>query len=495
MTIEEILAGESKNVEFKENLPEKSIKYMKSVVAFANGTGGKIIFGIADKTREVIGFDKEEVFKKMDAIANAVSDSCEPAIIPDITLRTVDGKTVIVAEIFEGRQRPYYIKALGREGGVYVRVAGTTRLADEYMIKELMFEGSNRYFDQALCTGLTITDEDIDALCKAMKEQAVKNAHNEEQRAAIKDVGRRQLCSWGILIEREGKYYPSNAYAILTGCGAIHVATQCGVFKGTTKEIFVDRREYTGPIWEQIEQAYQFVLRNIHMGAVFEGIYRQDVYEIPPDAIRELIINAMVHRSYLDHGTIQVAVYDNRLEITSPGKLPMGQTMERMKEGYSKIRNEALAHAFAYMNLIEHWGSGIPRIIDKVKAAGLREPEFIGGEVDLRINIYRGQNNDNNIKNGVNVDTNSIDGVEIGANDIKNDVDEVAYTDKVFPDHIQKLLKIIAENPTETQAQYAEKLGISKRTISRIFSELKEQGILEQQGNRRKAKWLIIKKR
>ena len=124
MTIEEILAGESKNVEFKENLPEKSIKYMKSVVAFANGTGGKIIFGIADKTREVVGFDKEDVFKKMDAIANAVSDSCEPAIIPDITLQTVDGKTVIVVEVSEGRQRPYYIKALGRDGGVYVRVAG-----------------------------------------------------------------------------------------------------------------------------------------------------------------------------------------------------------------------------------------------------------------------------------------------------------------------------------------------------------------------------------
>ena len=75
MTIEEILAGESKNVEFKETLPEKSIKYMKSVVAFANGTGGKIIFGITDKTREVVGFDKEDVFKKMDAIANAVSDA------------------------------------------------------------------------------------------------------------------------------------------------------------------------------------------------------------------------------------------------------------------------------------------------------------------------------------------------------------------------------------------------------------------------------------
>ena len=169
MTLEEILAGESKNVEFKENLPEKSIKYMKSVVAFANGTGGKIIFGIADKTREVVGFDKEDVFKKMDAIANAVSDSCEPAIIPDISLQTIDGKTVIVAEISEGRQRPYYIKALGREGGIYVRVAGTTRLADEYMVRELMFEGSNRYFDQALCSGLTITDEEIDAAKLALK--------------------------------------------------------------------------------------------------------------------------------------------------------------------------------------------------------------------------------------------------------------------------------------------------------------------------------------
>ena len=259
------------------------------------------------------------------------------------------------------------------------------------MIKELMFEGSNRYFDQALCTGLNVTDEDIDALCKAMKEQAIKNAHNEEQKAAVKDVGRQQLRSWGVLIERDGKDYPSNAYTILTGCGGLHVATQCGVFKGTTKEVFVDRREYTGPIWEQIEEAFQFVLRNIHLGATIVGIYRQDVYEIPPDAIRELIINAAVHRSYLDHGNIQVAVYDNRLEITSPGKLPMGQTLERMKEGYSQIRNEALAYAFSYMNLIEHWGSGIPRIIGKVKAAGLREPEFIGGEVDLRINIYREQ--------------------------------------------------------------------------------------------------------
>ena len=402
MTIEEILAGESKNVEFKENLPEKSIKYMKSVVAFANGTGGKIIFGIADKTREVVGFDKEDVFKKMDAIANVVSDSCEPAIIPNITLQTVDGKTVIVEEVSEGRQ---------------------------------------------------------------------------------------QLRSWGVLIEREGKDYPSNAFAILTGNGGLHVTTQCGVFKGTTKAIFVDRREYTGPIWEQIDEAFQFVLRNIHLGATIVGIYRQDIYEIPPDAIRELIINAMVHRSYLDHGTIQVAVYDNRLEITSPGKLPMGQTMERIKEGYSKIRNEAIAHAFAYMNLIEHWGSGIPRIIDKVKAAGLREPEFIGGEVDLRINIYRGQVDTNNAMINAN-DTK--DGAN-GVNDAGNGTNGVEVPLNKEQAQIEKLLQIIEKNPSATQAYYAEEIGVSKRTVSRMFVSLQEKGILVQSGTKRKANWTVIR--
>ena len=172
-----------------------------------------------------------------------------------------------------------------------------------------------------------------------------------------------------------------------------------------------------------------------------------------------------------------------KLEITSPGKLPMGQTMERMKEGYSKIRNEALAHAFAYMNLIEHWGSGIPRIIDKVKAAGLQEPEFIGGEVDLCINIYRGQ-----------VDTNS---AMINANGIKNGTNDVDCGAKVPLDkeqtQLEKLLQIIEKNPSATQAYYAEEMGISKRTVSRMFVSLQEKGRLVQNGTKRKSNWKIIR--
>ena len=101
MTIDDILAGESKNIEFKERLPEKSIKYMKSVVAFSNGGGGKIVFGVVDDTKEFVGFPKEDVFRVMDAIANAISDSCEPAIIPDITLQDFGGKTAIIVEFLK----------------------------------------------------------------------------------------------------------------------------------------------------------------------------------------------------------------------------------------------------------------------------------------------------------------------------------------------------------------------------------------------------------
>ena len=299
MTIEEILAGESKNVEFKENLPEKSIKYMKSVVAFANGTGGKIIFGIADKTREVIGFDKEDVFKKMDAIANAVLDSCESAIIPDIILQTVEGKTVIVVEVSEGRQRPYYIKALGRDGGVYVRVAGTTRLADEYMVKELLFEGSNRYYDQALCTGLNITDEDIDDLCKAMKEQAVKNAHNEEQKAAIKDVGRQQLRSWGILIERQvGGTVDLNDLN-----NAIKVPNTIDKMPDSDNEVpdTIDKM----PDNEQEQQIYKYVPENGSITATETA----ELLEVKPRRARAVLLN-MVRESYLKkEGAARSTIY------------------------------------------------------------------------------------------------------------------------------------------------------------------------------------------
>lgn len=198
------------------------------------------------------------------------------------------------------------------------------------------------------------------------------------------------------------------------------------------------------------------------------------------DAIRELIINAMVHHSYLDHGTIQVAVYDNRLEITSPGKLPMGQTMERMKEGYSKIRNEALAHAFAYMNLIEHWGSGIPRIIEKVKAAGLREPEFIGGEVDLRINIYRGQ-----------ITSKSSNKVPDTTDRVPDTTDKAPDIADRVPDNEQEqqIYEYITENGSITTSETMELLQVKQRRARTVLMHMLVKGYLKREGAARSTRY------
>ncbi|MCM1247989.1 MAG: hypothetical protein NC251_06115 [Lachnoclostridium sp.] len=184
----------------------------------------------------------------------------------------------------------------------------------------------------------------------------------------------------------------------LTGQDAFLSKIQCGMFKGTTRAVFVDKRDYEGPLWQQAEEAFRFVLRNIRLGAKIEGLYRKDIYELPPDSIRELIINAVMNCSFLQSSHIQVAIYDDRLEITSPGGLMPGVTIDRMKEGYSQIRNRALAHAFSYMNLIEGWGTGIPRLLREMREYGLPEPELVDMEIALRINLYRAidaaQNND-----------------------------------------------------------------------------------------------------
>lgn len=487
-------SGESKNVEYKVTLPDRSIKYTKTAVAFANGEGGCIVFGIEDQTLRVVGVSDDQVFTIMDAISNAIADSCEPLIIPDISMRDIDGKTVIVAEILPGAQRPYFIKSMGREQGTFVRVAGTTRQADAATIKELLFEGSNRSFDQTICRELTATEDDIAKLCDAMTAVAKSNAKHGAE--AVKPVTVQQLRSWNVLVERDGELRPTNAYAILAGInGLIRSVIQCGVFKGDTKAVFVDRREFEGAPWELIEQAYQYVLRNIHMGARFAGVYRQDVYEIPPDAIRELIVNAVVHRSYIDHSSIQIAIYDNRLEITSPGRLPMGQTLERMKEGYSKIRNEALAAAFAYMGLIEHWGSGIPRIIEEVREAGLREPEFLGGDTDLRINIYRGQiitmpdsagkvpNNDVAVPSTF---ENMPDSIQSAPDMTENVPDTVSGLSKTQ----STVYKFICGRNRVSTEDIAGLLGVQPRRARQVLSDLVRKGLIEREGAARSTRYV-----
>lgn len=471
MAEESLFAGESKNIEYKVTVPKKSEKYMKTVVAFANGNGGKIVFGIDDKTLEIVGMDEDNIFKTMDAITNAISDSCEPRIRPDVTLQTVNDKTVIVVEILPGAMRPYYIKSEGMTEGTYMRVSGTTRPVEEYMLKELILEGQNRYFDSEPCRELQITDEDIQNFCKTMKETAIKNTWQNSEKAKIKDITKNTLLSWGILTEVQGEIFPTNAYALLTGQLRMQPVIQCGLFKGKDRAYFADRKEFDGPIQNQVDAAYQYVLEKINMGMQIQGIYRQDVYELPTDSVRELIANAVAHRSYLEPGNIQVAIFDDRLEVTSPGMLLNNVSIKKMMEGYSKPRNPAIANAFAYMKIIEKWGTGIPRIFRECRDYGLPDPELIDFDGDFRVNMYRNTASDYSPR--VN------DRVNDKVNDRVNEIEE-------------KILKFIDNDPAITITQLSMELELSRKTIAAKLKTLKEKKMIERVGSSRKGYWKIL---
>lgn len=178
------------------------------------------------------------------------------------------------------------------------------------------------------------------------------------------EVKKEQLINWKILKQSEGQLLATNAYALLTSDYFPFSKTQCAVFKGTDRTVFLDKREFTGPIYIQIEEAVDFVLCNIRLGATIDGLVRKERYELPPEAIREMIINAHCHRNLLDESCIQVAVYDDRLEVTSPGGLYNGLTYEEVMSGHSKIRNKGITNIFNQMGLVEAWGSGIKRIFN-----------------------------------------------------------------------------------------------------------------------------------
>ena len=164
---------------------------------------------------------------------------------------------------------------------------------------------------------------------------------------------------------------------------------QCALFKGITRDIFIDQKEFTGPIYEQVDDAYHFVLRHINLGAEIDGIYRSEEYELPTKAIREMVANAVVHRSYLDEACIQVCIFDDRIEVLSPGMLYGGLDVETAKMGKSRCRNAAIAEAFHYMHIIESWGTGIPRLYNRCAEYNLPEPLFEEFGDGIKVTMFR----------------------------------------------------------------------------------------------------------
>lgn len=481
MVEDKLLSGESKNIEYKITVPDKSEKYMKTIVAFANTQGGKLIIGVDDKNHQVVGVDNEALFQLMDGIANAVSDSCVPQIIPEIEPQTIEGKTVIVVTVEAGKNRPYYLKSKGKEDGTYIRVAGTSRLAFPEKIKELEMEGARISWDELTCVGYPVTSEATEKLCKDIESFRNKAGMRE---CIVKEE---QLINWKILQQREGQLLATNAYVLLTSDYFPFSKTQCAVFKGTDRTVFLDKREFTGPIYSQIEEAVDFVLRNIRLGATIQGLVRKEKYELPPEAIREMIINAHCHRNLLDESCIQVAVYDDRLEVTSPGGLYNGLTYEEVMSGHSKIRNKGIANIFSQMGLVEAWGSGIKRIFNGAEEYGLPVPRVQEFDNMFRVELFRNltpMQKDNDLK-VIWEKASEKQQSNIGETSEKHRKRELNDTQK-------KIVKLLLKNNRLSAAKMAEQIGVASRNIETNIKKLKMYGILIRHGSPKNGYWEVI---
>lgn len=329
---------ENNNTEFKREFVDE---VKKTVIAFANTAGGKIYIGVDDDGSAVGVSDPDDVMLKC---SNAIRD----AIRPDITtfvnysVETIANKQVVVIDVQRGTSIPYYLESKGiRPAGVYVRQGALSVPASETAILKMIKETDGDKYENARSIQQELT---FNSAKKEFETDSV--SFNEQTMRTLK------------LISDDGVY---------TNLGLL-LSDQCphtikaAVFEGTNKFVFKDRAEFNGSLLEQINSAYEYINRYNRTRSEFEGIHRIDIRDYPVEAIREALLNSVVHRDYAFSASILISIFDDRIEIVSIGGLVRGITKDEIFMGLSVQRNEALANVFYRLNLIEAFGTGIPKI-------------------------------------------------------------------------------------------------------------------------------------
>ena len=446
---EEIQNGESRTLEYKVELPQDSKKWIKTIVAFANGAGGKFVLGVNDE-REFIGIPKSvDLFELKDVIADTISQMCEPQIMFDITAEIIENAQLLTVHVFPGNTTPYFIKSLGKEVGTFIRLGATTRNADWTALDELQNRGRHIFYDEQPFSDLAIEKEDIDYLCKDFSERSKR------------EITKKDLENFHLFMGNKHNV-ATNAYAILLGKHDYTSRIQCARFRGTERADFLDKKDYEGPLCEQIDNAYNFVLNHLNMGIEINGIVHDEQYELPPKALRELIVNAAIHRNYQISSSVQVAIYDDRVEISSPGTLYGSLTIEEALLGRSSIRNRTLARTLEKIGVLEGWGSGLTRICKECEEYGIEPPELSEIGDMFRVNFYRRQNNNIGDKSAINQ--------KIG------DKSAINQSEK------DKILAYLAENPASKSSDIAKILHLKISRTRDYLSKLVQEGAIVPNG-------------
>ncbi|MDR1061805.1 MAG: putative DNA binding domain-containing protein [Clostridiales bacterium] len=329
---------ESETVELKAQVVDE-IK--KGVVAFANSGGGTLYVGVAD-SGEVVGLSDA------DSDLMSVNNMLRDAIKPDVTLFTLakiadaGGKRIIAISVQGGAERPYYIAGKGiRPEGVYVRHGAASVPATDTAIRRMIRETDGESYEK-----MRSIEQELDFAC-AKNEFEVRGIAFEEP----------QMMTLGLL--NRDKIYTNLAMLLSEQC--LHTI-KAAVFQDTTQDAFKDRREFGGSLFRQITDAYSYLDLNNNTNSTFDKLLRIDARDYPEAALREALVNAVVHREYSASGSILVKIFADRVEFISPGGLVSGIELGDIMTGYSACRNQNLAAVFYRLQLIEAYGIGILKI-------------------------------------------------------------------------------------------------------------------------------------
>jgi ATP-dependent DNA helicase RecG len=372
---------EGKTLEFKRDL-SSTAGVLRTVVAFANTGGGTLLIGVEDGSRRVRGVADPLALEER--LANVLSDGVVPRLVPDIEVLPWRSTNILAVQVYPSPSRPHHVKQAGADAGVYVRVGSTNRRADDELVAELRRASLGKPFDEQAMP-------DLDS-------EAVDFRLASECFAQVRKLKRSDLVLLRLLVPHQGRKVPSAGGILLFGRSrAEHFPDawiQAGRFAGADKTHIVDSAVLTGPLPGIVEAAVEFVQKHGLHGYQIGALRRTETWTLPPVALREAVVNAVVHADYAQRGApLRISIFDDRVEVENPGLLLPGLTVEDLTRGVSKLRNRVIGRVFQALGLVEQWGSGIQRMNAACRDAGLPAPELeeIGMRFRVTLRTTRGQ--------------------------------------------------------------------------------------------------------
>ena len=354
---------EDQKTELKVELT-KDIK--KEVVAFANSNDGTIYIGIDDNGK-IIGLKNAE--KDLEALSGMIREG----ICSDLTLYTkiyienIENKDIIIVKVSEAPNKPYYLAEKGlKSSGVYLRHGNVSVQASEEVIKKMLLESNSNSFENNISINQNLHFE---YLKEVFKKHNIEINDNKFKSLNITNLNG-QYTNLGLLLSDECPY-----------------SIKCAIFNGNNKIEFKDRKEFTGSVLKQVNDTYEYLdLYNKTKGKIV-GLERQDIRDYPEYALRESLLNAVIHRDYNFTGSILISLFDDHYEITSLGGLVKGISLKDLYAGVSESRNPNLANIFYRLRYVESFGTGIGRILESYQEYE-KKPLILDSDNAFKVTLF-----------------------------------------------------------------------------------------------------------